>query len=261
MPATSRQLKPAPQKVESRALAKGLELLNVLSAAESPVPLGELASAIGLGKPSTLRLLHTLLITGFVERDEVGSYFVQSNVAGPAWINRLVQAARPEMERLNGDLAETITLAVLRDDHIRVACTIESPQHIRMSNYQNRILPPYASSLGKAISAWQTPERLQLLVQVYGIYRTTDRTITEPVLIREEMARIRERGFACEYEETVLGGCCFAVPVQLEHEPVRAAISVSMPVARLTPEREELIPDLLVKSAIRVAKKLERISH
>jgi IclR family acetate operon transcriptional repressor len=130
-----------------------------------------------------------------------------------------------------------------------------------MSNYQNRILPPYASSLGKAISAWQTPERLQLLVQVYGIYRTTDRTITEPVLIREEMARIRECGFAREYEETVRGGCCFAVPVQLENEPVRAAISVSMPVARLTPEREELIPDLLVKAALRVAKKLERISH
>lgn len=254
----------AAPKVESRALAKGLELLSALSEKATAMPLGQLAALIGLGKPSTLRLLQTLVTTGFVAKDAAGNYFAVASRAASAQetgIAELIEAARGEMERLNADLAETVSLAVLRDDHIRVVQTIESPHHIRMSNYPNRILAPYASSLGKAIAAWQTPEQLQVLLQVYGIYATTNRTITEPVLIREEMARIRERGYAHEYEESVLGGCCFAAPIRgNDDEPVKAAISVSLPTVRLTARNEQLIPDLLIKTAAQVAANLRRKS-
>lgn len=253
----------AAPKVESRALAKGLELLSGLAKEATALPLGQLAASIGLGKPSTLRLLQTLVATGFVARDAAGNYFAVTARAGSELETdtaELIEAARGQMERLNADLAETVSLAVLRDDHIRVVQTIESPQHIRMSNYPNRILAPYASSLGKAISAWQTSDRLQVLLQVYGIYRTTDRTITDPILIREEMARIRERGYAQEYEESVLGGCCFAAPIRWNDEPVRAAISVSLPTVRFTPRSEQLIPQLLIKAAAQVAENLRRKS-
>lgn len=175
------------------------------------------------------------------------------------WVERLVLAAHDEMERLNADLAETVTLAALFEDHIRVVHTMESPQNIRMSNYANRILPPYASSLGKAITAWQQPDRIQLLIQVFGLYQITDKTITEPVLIREDLARIRERGFSVEFEETVVGGCCFGSAVR-EQNVVRAAISVSLPAARLTSRIEKLIPERVMQSATQIAQNLGRQS-
>jgi IclR family acetate operon transcriptional repressor len=236
-------------------LAKGLELMETLASSGQPMQLADLAKAIGLGKPSTLRLLQTLAATGFAGRGDGGEYtlnrpWVQSTTQD--WLQHLMAAATPEMERLNADLAETVSLAALFEDHVRVIHVIESPRHIRMSNYRDRILPPYASSLGKAITAFQTPERMQVLLNVYGIYSFTEHTISEPVLIREELARVRERGYARESEETVPGGCCFAVPIHIGGEPVRAALSVSLPAARATDSLIEMLPRLLLESAQRV---------
>lgn len=247
--------------VASRALAKGLELIDLATAAKAPMSLGELAAATRLGKPSTLRLLQTLNVLGYLRKDDAGSYLPGMRVPGVSandWVQRLVAAASVEMERLNGDLAETVSLAALMDDHVRVVHTIESPQHIRMSNYNNRILPPYASSLGKVIGAYQTPECVQTLIQVYGIYQITDKTITERVLIREELARIRERGYSIEFEETVVGGCCFGAAIQERDGHVRSGLSVSLPVARLTERLEKLIPERVMQAAEVIARNLAK---
>lgn len=245
--------------VASRALAKGLDLIDLVTAAKTPMTLGELAAATRLGKPSTLRLLQTLTSLGYLHKDESGSYTPGIRVPGVSandWTQRLVAAAAHEMERLNGDLAETVSLAVLMEDHVRVVHVIESPQHIRMSNYRDRILPPYASSLGKVISAYQSPELVQSLIQVYGIYQITDKTITERVLIREELTRIRERGYSIEFEETVVGGCCFGAPIIERDGQVRSALSVSLPVARLTERLEQWIPERVIEAAEIIAKNL-----
>ncbi|MBX5472826.1 MAG: IclR family transcriptional regulator [Acetobacteraceae bacterium] len=247
------------QRVESRALAKGLALLEILATGE-PRALRHLAAAIKLGKPSTLRLLRTLEATGFVVRNAEGNYLISRPWAQPESkdrIRRLMAAATPEMTSLNADLAETVSLAALMDDHIRVVDTLESPKQIRMSNYRNRILPPYASSLGKAIAAFQSPEQLQVLLHVYGIYATTEKTITDPVAIREELERVRQRGWASEYEESVQGGCCFGVPIRCDGEPVGAAISVSLPISRLTPALEQRIPAMLLEAACRIASRVQ----
>ncbi|MBI3282416.1 MAG: IclR family transcriptional regulator [Acidobacteria bacterium] len=247
-------------RLESRALAKGLELIAGLSLAKTPLSLSNLSAMIGLGKPSTLRLLSTLVATGFVAKDAAGNYEATRRLIEPAagnWLTALIDAARVEMETLNADLAETVSLAALFEDHIRVVFRLESPRHIRLSNYLNRILPPYASSLGKAITAYQTPEKLQSLLQVYGSYRTTEKSITEPVQIREDMARAGTWFLVRVCEETVIGGCCFGAPIPVPGEPVRAALSVSLPTSRLTEALENTIPTLLVRSVRRVARKLD----
>ncbi|MCS7026856.1 MAG: IclR family transcriptional regulator [Bryobacteraceae bacterium] len=245
----------------SRALAKGLDLLEVLRVESHPCALRDLAAAIGLGKASTLRLLKTLIAAGFVASDGQGRYALNGrwvSGASQVWIRRLSEAALPEMRRLNEDLAETVSLAALYGDHIRVVETLESPRHIRMSNYRDRILPPNASSLGKAITAFQEPEVQARLLSVYGIYRQTKRTITDPVEIRQHLARIRDRGWAYEMEETVPGGCCFASPIVLPSEPVRSAISVSLPVDRLTTALRKRLPAMLTNAAENISKALRR---
>lgn len=246
-------------QVSSRALAKGLEILDILGAANHAMPLGDVSSSAKLGKPSTFRLLQTLRVLRYVQQDEQGNYLRGARMPGDTthtWVQMLVLAATEEMARLNADLAETVSLAALMDDHIRVVHTLESPQNIRMSNYPRRILPPYASSLGKAITSFQSPEHAQVLIQVYGLYEFTPRTLTQPMLVREDLERTRNRGYACEMEETVLGGCCFGAPIHEQGEVVRAAISVSLPHSRLTKENEKSIPRRVVEAAERIGKQL-----
>lgn len=250
-----------PPAVQNRGLAKGLELIETLASARKPLSLGELATAAGLGKASTLRLLRTLEATGFAGRDPAGGLYSSATLCNGnsthAWESRLLEAARPEMAALAADLAETVSLAVLRQDHVRVIHTVESPRQVRMSNYLNRILPPYSSSLGKAIAAFQEPADFQVLLQVYGVCQTTPRTIVDPVQIRIEMDRTRSRGYSFEYEESVPGGCCFGAPVRTgPGAAVRAAVSISLPTSRFEEKLEKTLPKLVMQLASRIARNL-----
>jgi DNA-binding IclR family transcriptional regulator len=250
---------PADGPLPSRALAKGLEILDIVAAASAPLSLGDVASATELGKPSALRLLQTLCSLDYLRKDDEGSYTVGPRMPGQYishWTERLVVLASEELVQLNLDLAETVSLAALYDDHIRVVHTLESSHHIRMSNYLNRILPPYASSLGKAIAAFQPAEHIQQLIQVFGLYQITDRTLTDPVKIREHLAEVRENGFATEIEETVSGGCCFGAPIVEPDGRVRAAVSVSMPFARCSSRMKEQVPARVSEAAERIGKLL-----
>lgn len=112
--------------------------------------------------------------------------------------------------------------------------------------------------IGCRVARSVSPEGLQKLLQVYGVYSFTQKTITEPALIHEELARVRERGYAAEFEETVAGGCCFGVPVGGKREPVHAAVSISLPIIRLTKRLEERIPQMLVEAGARITKRLTR---
>ena len=242
------------ERPSSRALSKGVQIIELLSEAESPLALGTIAHRIRLGKPSTFRLLQTLVATGVVSTSGNGDYFPVRRFAPmqeSSWVDALVTAARPEMNRINADLAEAITLAALFGDHIRVVQTLESTREIRMSNYLSRILSPYGSSLGKAIAAHQDPARLNQLFQVYGVYPLTKKTIVDPALMLEELERTRRRGYSSEFEETVEGGCCFGAPIRVAHQ-VRAAISVSIPIARYSDGFDAKVGEILIAAASRI---------
>src|SRR5690606_13220018 len=109
---------------------------------------------------------------------------------------------------------------------------LESPRLMRMSNFVGRILQPYASALGKAITAYQTPALRKRLVSVYGLYQFTPATIADPASIEAEFTKVRDSGFAYDLEETVEGGCCVAAPIFTADGSVRAAVSVSQPKGR-----------------------------
>jgi IclR family acetate operon transcriptional repressor len=246
---------PEKQNEPSRALAKGLQILEALAGSERARTLAQLASAIGLGKASTFRLTQTLVGAGYVTQNERAEYELRGAWTGAGidkWARILGPAARPEIERLCEEISETVSLGLLCEDHIRVFDTVESPRHVRMSNYKDRILPPYASSLGKAIAAFQTPEMLAALINVYGLYPVTENTLTDLTAIRRDMETVRELGYSREYEETVRGGCCFAAPIRDEQDRVRAAVSVSMPVIRLTEGLEKKIPAMVIETADRI---------
>ena len=117
------------------------------------------------------------------------------------------------MQQLSRQLRETTSLAALFDNRIEVIAVVESPQPIRMSNIVGHILPPNASSLGKAITAFQNEERREKLLRSYGVYRFTEHTITDRTDLDREYARVREQKFATDLEESVSDGHCFGVPI------------------------------------------------
>ncbi|MEZ5363209.1 MAG: IclR family transcriptional regulator [Bryobacterales bacterium] len=226
----------------SQAVGRALKALERLKIAPEALSLQELASAIGGAKASVFRLLYTLEAHGYVARDATGAYSLSNDVKAlipRRFVAPLVRAARPAIDRLAQELGETASVAALFDNHIEVVAVAESPQVIRMSNTVGRIIQPHASSLGKAITAFQTEARREHLLHSYGIYRYTPKTITDRLALRAEFEGIRERGYAVEREETHLQGCCFGAPLLGDDGSAFAALSLAMPVMRLRDEKQQ----------------------
>jgi IclR family acetate operon transcriptional repressor len=156
---------------------------------------------------------------------------------------------------LSREFCETATLAMHFDNRIEVVATLESPHLIRMGNTVGRIVPPHASSLGKAITAFQREDVRDRLIRSYGIHRFTEHTITDEMELKREFERVRARGASTDAEETVLEGRCFGAPILDTEGHALAAISVSSPKMRM---RDEQLQKRLIGTLRRAA---DAISH
>jgi len=225
------------------------------------MPLRDFAAAVGLGKASTLRLLRTLHSTGYLVRDQNENYHSDREWPFPKQnhlLRLLRESAAPALIRLNAEFGETVALAYLFDDLIRVVDVIESTHHIRMSNYKGRIIQPYASSLGKAIAAFQAPENTQRLLHTYGIFSLTPATLTDFRAIQEDLAEVREQGYAWDREETVPGGTCVGAPIRMPDGQVLAALSISMPKDRFTDDLKGILPERIKRDGEEIAEAMRR---
>lgn len=222
--------------------------------------LTELAGFVSLGKPSALRLLRTLETLGYVSRDESKNYQLEVGafVAGTQEnLSMLRRVAGRFCRDLRSKSGETATLACLFGDYVRVVDVFESPQNIRMSNYVGRILQPFASSLGKAIAAFQDETLTQTLLDVYGVFRLTRHTLVDQLAIQNDYAAIRERGYSEDNEETVEGGYCVGAPIYSPEKSVIAAVSISSPKFRVSPKLVEELPTMVREAASGIAAELK----
>ena len=241
----------------SRAVGKALETLELLQLRRESMTLDEIARQVQLSKTSVFRLLRTLEVAQYVVTSGWGKYSLAPGVqaiVSTQWLARLLRTATPRLHDLTRDLHETASMAALFDNRIEVIAVIESPHTVRMSNVVGHILPPNASSMGKAITAFQTEERREKLLRSHGIYRFTDHTVADECELGREWERVRLEKFAVDREESVYDGVCFAVPIFGEACAVNAAISLSLPKSRLrNAEHEAVVVKALTTAATQIA--------
>ena len=245
-------------KYFSKVIGKALDVIAILRASGQPLSLNELTLRLKLAKSSVFRILHTLEVAEYVERDAAGRYTVPVDLR--AWAAgqvraALVDAALPALKELSREFGETVSLAMRFENRVEVIATVESPRLIRMGNTVGRILPPHASSLGKAIVAFQPEDVRDRLVRSYGIHRFTEHTVTDEVDLKREFEAVRARGYSMDDEESVLGGLCVGVPVLDAHGDAIAALSVSSPKTRM---RDQQLQKRLVAALSRTAERVAR---
>jgi DNA-binding IclR family transcriptional regulator len=226
----------------SRAIGNALRVLELIQQSHEPLALTEVSLLARLPKSSAFRILRTLEIAGYLQRLEgerfsiiPGAGFMPNQLA-----KQVVDASRLCMKSLSQEFRETISLAFLFGNHIEVIAVIDSPHRVSMGNMVGGIIPPHASSLGKAITALQTDERRERLLRSFSLVRFTSSTIVEEMTLSKELDLVRAQGFATDLEESTIGGCCLSGPILGKDGHAVAAISISMPKMRFV-NQERLI--------------------
>lgn len=266
----SRRRRPKRSRVESagsgaenylsKAVARALEVLDCFSDRHPTLSLKEIVRLVPMPESSLFRILVTLEGRGYLKLNPDGSYELAPKVLFGRLherAERLRGVAHRLLQKLATRFDETASLAYLFVDKIQVLDTVESLQTIRFTNTRGRVLPPHCSSLGKAITAFQPLDKIERILEVYGLFRRTDKSVTDRRALLAEFEEIRRRGYAWDREESVPGGVCVGAPVRAGESPVVAAVSVSVPVVRLTPEREVEMIEAVRQTGREVALALE----
>lgn len=108
----------------------------------------------------------------------------------------------------------------------------------------------HCTALGKSVLAHLPRERVEAIVDRHGLPRQTPNTITDPEALFEELATIRERGYALDDEEVQPGLRCVAAPILDFDDDVLGAISVAGPTSRMSGERfRTSVPEMVQNSA------------
>lgn len=102
------------------------------------------------------------------------------------------------------------------------------PNAVNLDTHVGFRLRLHNIAVGKAILAFLADERVTAILDEWGLPRETEQTITSRDALHDELALIRERGYATDREERTEGLTCIGAPVLVEGE-VLGAISISAP--------------------------------
>ena len=232
-----------------KSAVRTVELLEYLSARhDDPARLREISDALDMPRSSAHALLRTLVAQGWVRSDPSGTLYgigIRALLVGTSYLDSdpYLPLITPFLEDLRTELDETFHLGRLDGTDIVYLATRESKQYTRVANRVGRRLPAYTTALGKALLA----ERFETQRDEHvpsALKSLTPHTITDRTRLDHELDEVRVRGYACDTEENTVGLRCFAVPLRY-CKPAQDAISASVPVDRLTPQREHDIVDAL----------------
>jgi len=222
-------------------ISKVLRILEAIQGAPSGLGLKAISDQTGIHKSTAHRFLKHLERENYLISTEDGAYLI-----GPrfwqmtAHVNHratLQAIARPVLWDLWKATQETVNLAVLDQETVLYADVIESPHEFRLASRVGTRRPLHATALGKALTAFLPEEQKQNILKTITFQASTPKTIMNLVQFRQELLKIRKQGFAVDDEEAVMGARCVSAPVlDAEGLPI-AAISVSGPVTRVTPNQ------------------------
>src|ERR1700722_6850859 len=207
------------------AVDRSADLLLRVLESEEPVALTELASAAGLPKSTASRLVSALERRGLIEqsgeRGKLRPGPAILRVAERGMLERnIVELARPTLDSLSEASGETINLAVPGALGVEHIAQVDSTYFLGAGQWVGRSVNYEHSANGKVFLAFgRVPVRLQHAVG------------------EDELKRIRARGYATAIDELEPGLAAMAAPVRGARGDVIAALSISGPTLRMTPQR------------------------
>jgi DNA-binding IclR family transcriptional regulator len=227
---------PVPKSV----LARGLRLLDAFESSDSELTLAELAHRTGLAKPTAFRLLRELVLWGGVEQNADGHYRLGMHLFTLAqrapWQRELRHRALPYLEDLYEATHENVHLAVLHGTDTLFLEKVTGHRSTPIISRVGSVLPAHCTATGKVFLALGPPDRLRRAVDG-GLARHTPRTIVLAGLLRRDLDRTRERGYAVNIEESEVGVVAVAAPLYDRRGRLVASISVTGGTHRLSVDR------------------------
>jgi len=210
-----------------------LRVLAYLAAHPEGLEAREVARMLGKSLSTAYALLASLVAEGFAER-EGSSYRVSKAALAPAHSTPKAEhfeRLQDALEELYLRTRERVYLALLTPEGGLELATRGRQGLPKPEGLERQVQGSlYAFALGKAVLAY-LPED-ELTQQAGELRPRTPYTLTDSLALREELARVRQMGFAVELEEYALGLSGLAAPIFGSEGQVIGSLGVVVPSRR-----------------------------
>ncbi|MCC6175885.1 MAG: IclR family transcriptional regulator [Chloroflexi bacterium] len=250
-----------PQAGTSLVVEKALDCLLALADSAGEVGVTELSRQLGQSKASVHRLLTALRSRNFVRLNpetrryslDVGVLRLSSALARQTNLHAL---ALPTLVTLRDMTRETASLTVRRGNQRLHLEQVESIEDLRFTLEVGNALPLLVGASGKALVAWLPESEVDALIGTFGLPALAPGSITDRAAFKADLARIRARGFAVSFSERYVDVISVAAPVRDRSGAVVAAVNITGPASRCTPDQAMGFGPLVAAEAGRLSASL-----
>jgi DNA-binding IclR family transcriptional regulator len=246
-------------------LQRGLELLQLFSAAAPSHSQAEMAAALGVTRSAIFRIVYTLTQQGFLLHDPAsGRYALGPGVLrlgeGLQGSRSLLEVARPVLEALRNSTGWSAHLAVREGREVlyllRAARRRGQASIVRVGTR----LPAEVTAMGRVLLAGLSEAALQELYGGVALRRTAPGAPSSlPALLKRAKAD-QARGLVVHLGTFEAGIASIAAPIRAGDGQVVAAINLSAALEEAeNPSRREAVAAKLLQATVQIAQRLGQL--
>jgi DNA-binding IclR family transcriptional regulator len=211
------------QSVTSRVLS----ILAVFEKSLAPRSLTDLSTETGLPLSTTHRLIRELEEWGALQRDGRGRYQIGIRLweLGQHAGRQVREIARPLLQDLYMLTRETVHIAIRDHAEVLYIDRVYGTRRVPQASRVGGRLPLHATAVGKVLLANEESWLREAMLSM-PLESRTPRTHVDPAALRQELAVIRERGYALTVDEVRIGSASIAVPVFQRGGGIGAALGI-----------------------------------
>ena len=239
---TARRLIPAPRLPHghakrpsgSQSLERGLDVLEMIEAAGAELGVRELARRADLSPTIVQRLISSLALRGYVEKNSetsryrLGHRSLSLGASSERAFDYAVTARR-ELEVLAREHHLNGFVSVLRGGRAIYVLAVQAEGPVAIKVSPGSEMPLHSTSAGKVLLAALSDGDARKLLGNRKLAAITPHTVTDPAALIASLARVRRQGFATVNEENIPGVLSVGAPIRDRAGVVVAALSVAFP--------------------------------
>lgn len=221
------------------AVARILDILEAVAAAERPITPAELTVQLDIPKATVHRLCISLEEQGFLQSPITGRGLLPGKrfnkvamgvlASAPFWAQR-----HAILTHLSAEIGETCNISVPDGSAMIYFDRAETHWPVRIQLNIGSRVPIYSTAAGKMYLSTLPVAKQQRILDNTHLVANTPTTFVTVEELMAELALTRERGYALDNEEYIEGMVGIAVPLSNTQGRLYATLSVHAPCMRIT---------------------------
>lgn len=242
---------------------RAARILSCFNRTEPELTLPQISKRLRLPKATAFRILTNLVRHGLLEHNQPNNLYTLGfgtiRLANELLHSLTVRAAaRPVMHAIRDAVNETVILSVREGDHRVNVDSVESTHAIGQTQQIGTAIPLYAGAASRAMLAALPDDEVDAYLDRIELVAYSKKTMTDPTHVRDDLDRIRRRGYATSDGDFTPGGHAVACVIFGVNSRVLGALHVSIPNARFSKQLEKSCVQQLADGVRAVAASIAR---